>query len=359
MTSKERVLAALQKRPADRVPVFMWFHPETTRLLAAALDVQPRDVDTVLGNDVRQAWVGNNFAMEGITHDNDGETHTDEWGITWVKEGPFNQVLRSPLADADESGLRQYAFPHHAIETLLGSMNPLIPLAREYFIGCDVSPCLFELLCRIRGMERTLEDFALQPAVAGDLLERAAEFEIALAEAACARYPLDWLWTGDDVAGQNSLMVSPRHWRTFIAPHLARIVAVGKNHGLPVAYHCCGAVRPIIEDLISIGVEVLNPIQCHCTGMDAADLKKTYGSHLTFMGGLDTVELLPRGTAEEVVDGTRRLIETMTTDGGGFILAASHTVPPETPLMNIFAIYAAAGVSREEIFDRAASLRPR
>jgi len=355
MTSKERVLAALQKRPADRVPIFMWFHPETTHLLAAALNIEPRDVDAVLGNDVRQAWVGNNFAMEGITHEHDGETHTDEWGITWVKEGPFNQVLRSPLADAHESALQQYTFPHHAIETLLGSMNPLIPMAQEYFIGCDVSPCLFELLCRIRGMERTLEDFALQPDVAGDLLERAAEFEIALAEAACARYPLDWLWTGDDVAGQHSLMISPRQWRTFIAPHLARIVAVGKAHGLPVAYHCCGAVRPIIEDLISIGVDVLNPIQCHCAGMDAADLKKTYGTHLTFMGGLDTVELLPRGTAEEVFDGTRRLIETMTADGGGFILAASHTVPPETPMKNIFAIYAAAGVSREEIFDRAAA----
>ena len=355
MTSKERVLAALQKRPADRVPIFMWFHPETTHLLAAALNIEPRDVDAVLGNDVRQAWVGNNFAMEGITHEHDGETHTDEWGITWVKEGPFNQVLRSPLADAHESALQQYTFPHHAIETLLGSMNPLIPMAQEYFIGCDVSPCLFELLCRIRGMERTLEDFALQPDVAGDLLERAAEFEIALAEAACARYPLDWLWTGDDVAGQHSLMISPRQWRTFIAPHLARIVAVGKAHGLPVAYHCCGAVRPIIEDLISIGVDVLNPIQCHCAGMDAADLKKTYGGHLKFMGGLDTVELLPRGTAEEVFDGTRRLIETMTADGGGFILAASHTVPPETPMKNIFAIYAAAGVSREEIFDRAAA----
>jgi len=359
MTSKERVQAALQKQPADRVPVFIWFHPETTLFLASALGIRPCDVDAVLGNDVRQAWVGNNFAMEGITHEHDGETHTDVWGITWVKEGPFNQVLRSPLAGAGESALRQYAFPHHAIDPLLGSMDPLMPFAREYFIGCDISPCLFELLCRIRGMEQTLEDFALQPGLAGDLLERAAVFEIALAEAACTRYPLDWLWTGDDVAGQHSLMISPRQWREFVAPRLARIVAVGKTRGLPVAYHCCGAVRPIIEDLISIGVDVLNPIQCHCAGMDAADLKKTYGSHLTFMGGLDTVELLPRGTPEEVLDGTRRLIETMTADGGGFILAASHTVPPETPLTNILSIFAAAGVSREEIYDRAAALRPR
>ena len=147
--------------------------------------------------------------------------------------------------------LRHYTFPHGAIDTLLGSMDPLMPLARDHFIGCDISPCLFELLCRIRGMEQTLEDFALQPEIADDLLERAAVFEIALAEAACSRYALDWLWTGDDVAGQHSLMISPRQWRRFIAPRLARIVAVGKARGLPVAYHCCGAVRPVIEDLIS------------------------------------------------------------------------------------------------------------
>jgi hypothetical protein len=111
MTSRERVHAALQKKPADRVPVFMWFHPETTRLLASALGIRTCDVDAVLGNDVRQAWVGNNSAMEGITHEHDGETHTDVWGITWVKEGSFNQTLRSPLAGADESDLRQYTFP--------------------------------------------------------------------------------------------------------------------------------------------------------------------------------------------------------------------------------------------------------
>jgi uroporphyrinogen decarboxylase len=77
------------------------------------------------------------------------------------------------------------------------------------------------------------------------------------------------------------------------------------------------------------------------------------------MGGLDTIGLIPRGTAAEVHAATRALIDTMTSDGGGFILAASHTIPPETPVENILAMYDAAGISREEILDQAASLRTR
>jgi uroporphyrinogen decarboxylase len=75
------------------------------------------------------------------------------------------------------------------------------------------------------------------------------------------------------------------------------------------------------------------------------------------MGGIDTQELLPHGSADGVRRETERLLEGMTVGGGGYLLAASHTVPPETPTENIFAMYAAAGVGREEIFDRAAAIR--
>jgi uroporphyrinogen decarboxylase len=91
--------------------------------------------------------------------------------------------------------------------------------------------------------------------------------------------------------------------------------------------------------------------------MDPLELKKEFGKQLAFMGGVDTQGVLPSGTVDEVRRATAGLIEGMTADGGGFILAASHTVPPETPDENIFAMYAEAGISREEIFDRAAGIR--
>jgi uroporphyrinogen decarboxylase len=127
--------------------------------------------------------------------------------------------------------------------------------------------------------------------------------------------------------------------------------------GLPVAYHCCGALRDIIPDLIEIGIGILNPVQCNCPGMDPLELKRTFGHELSFMGGVDTQDLLPNGTPQDVRRATERLIQGMTAGCGGYILAASHTIPPETPDENLFAMYEVAGVSKEEIFDRAASIR--
>jgi len=116
-------------------------------------------------------------------------------------------------------------------------------------------------------------------------------------------------------------------------------------------------LRPILADLVEIGLDVLNPVQGNCPGMDPWDLKREFGDKLSFMGGVDTQELLPRGTVDEVRRATRRLIDGLTSDGGGYILAATHTIPPETPLDNIFALYSEAGLTREAIFDRAASVR--
>jgi uroporphyrinogen decarboxylase len=357
MTSKERVRAALRREPADRVPIFMWFHPVTARRLAKLFDVPRSRVGEVMGNDVRQAWVNNNFAMEGIVHERQGESHVDYWGIRWVKAGDFNQIAHFPLAQSTREELLDYRFPVDHMDALLEQMTPLMAHAEHDFIGVDVSPCVFEMYWRLRGMEPGLTDLASDVDLASTMLGRCADFAVALSQAALDRFEVDWLWTGDDVAGQQSMMMSPQCWRDLVKPHMARSVEVGVKKGLPVAYHSCGALGPIIPDLIEIGITVLNPIQCNCPGMDAADLKKEFGDALTFMGGVDTQYLLPNGSPEEVRRATQRLLEVMTSDGGGYILAASHTVPPETPFNNLFAMYEVAGLGRADMFDRAADIR--
>ncbi len=103
------------------------------------------------------------------------------------------------------------------------------------------------------------------------------------------------LWTGNDVAAQLSMIVSTAAWRRLVRPHLEPLFAAGKARGLWVAFHCCG---PVIGDLAGMGLDVLNPIQRNCPGMDPFELKAEFGERLAFMGG-------------------------------GLILAASHTVPPE------------------------------
>lgn len=351
--------AALGRKGPDRVPVFMWFHPDTAKRLGELLEIPPGDVAAAFGDDIIQTWVNNNYAMEGIVHEHEGQGHVDAWGVKWVKAGGFNQIARFPLQDASEAEVLAHPFPHDHMEEFMAPMQVLATARAGLFLGCDVSPCVFEMYWRMRGMEDAMLDMACNPRLASTLFGRCADFAVELAEEACRRFDLDWLWTGDDVGSQHSMLMSPAQWRDMIKPHLARVVQAGKKRSLWVAYHSCGAIRPIIADLIEIGVDVLNPVQCNCPGMDPLSLKKEFGQKLSFMGGVDTQGLLPHGTADDVRKATARLLEGMTADGGGYILAASHTVPPETPDENIFALYAEAGVSKQEVFDRAADLRKR
>jgi uroporphyrinogen decarboxylase len=335
----------------------MWFHPQTAQRLARLLEIPSSRVAEAMGDDVRQTWVNNNYAMEGIVHEHDGESHQDYWGVKWTKQHGFNQITGFPLAQASREEILRYHFPIERFAVLLQRMLPVIESRQDYFIGCDVSPCVFEMYWRLRGMENTILEMATDPELTHEMFRRCADFAFELSQRACDQFALDWLFLGDDVASQLSMMMSPQTWRSLIKPHLARIAGIGKQKGLWVAYHCCGALKPIIPDLIEIGIDVLNPVQCNCPGMEPLDLKAEFGKQISFMGGVDTVGVLPCGTVEEVRRATRRLLEGMTGDGGGYILAASHTIPPETPDDNIFAMYAEAGISREEIFDRAAQIR--
>ncbi len=335
----------------------MWFHPETARRLAVALEIPADGLGDVMGNDVHQTWVNNNYAMEGVVHERDGDSHVDAWGIEWVRQYWYNQIATYPLSGASREDVLGYQFPYDRLSELFGPMAQLAAASDGYFLGCDVSPCAFEMYWRLRGMDGALVDMAQDASLSRRMLARCATFAATLAEQACARFALDWLWTGDDVASQTGMIISPQMWREMVKPELARVVAVGKARGLWVAFHCCGAHHPIIPDLIEIGVDVLNPVQGVCPGMDPYELKQEFGEHLAFMGGVDTQGLLPNGSAQEVRRATEKLISGMTSDGGGFILAASHSIPPETPDENIWAMYEVAGISRAEILDRAADAR--
>jgi hypothetical protein len=213
MTSKERVHAALRREKVDRLPIWMWYHPDTTRRLGAALEIPGSRVAEALGDDIRQTWVGNNHAMEGIVHEEEGETHVDDWGITWIKLGHFNQIRHYPLESATAAEIEAYSYPYHRVDDLLSNMEPVVQSGDEYFIGCDISPCLVEMVYRLRGMDAAFLDLAVSPDLASMMIERAGEFALVLAKGATQRFDIDWLWTGDDVAGQRNMMMSPQSWR--------------------------------------------------------------------------------------------------------------------------------------------------
>ncbi len=209
MTSKQRVYAALKRENSDRVPVFMWFHPGTARRLGKLLDIPPAFVSLAMGDDVRQTWVNNNYAMEGIVHEHDGEKHVDEWGIEWTRVLGFNQITGYPLRGVPRDAVLAYRFPEERIDRLMDLMKPVADHGSDYFIGCDVSPCVFEMYWRLRGMEHTLLELVSDKELTYEMLGRCADFSVLLSQAAVERFRLDWLWTGDDVASQHALFMSP------------------------------------------------------------------------------------------------------------------------------------------------------
>ena len=147
-------------------------------------------------------------------------------------------------------------------------------------------------------------------------------------------------YIAEDVGGQETLMYSPAQIREFLHPLMKRMMELTKQHGSYVFHHTDGAVRDILPDLIDIGIEILNPIQWRCKGMEREGLKRDFGGKLIFHGAVDNQYTLPFGTVEEVrqevIDNYRILGE-----GGGYILGPCHNIQAIGPAENVVAMYEA------------------
>jgi uroporphyrinogen decarboxylase len=145
--------------------------------------------------------------------------------------------------------------------------------------------------------------------------------------------------SGDDFGAQRAPLLSQQMFRRQVLPFLADRVRHLRTHtDAAFFHHSCGAIRPLIPALIEAGVEILNPLQPRAAGMEPAGLKADFGSRLVFYGGVDTQELLPRGTPHEVARETRRLAAVLGRSGG-YVLSAAHTLQEDVPAQNVVAMY--------------------
>jgi uroporphyrinogen decarboxylase len=146
----------------------------------------------------------------------------------------------------------------------------------------------------------------------------------------------------DDIGMQDRTTVSPEMYRRMVKPRQARAFRFIHEHTpAPLMYHTCGSVYAIMDDLIEIGVNALNPVQTTATNMEAARLKEEFGDRISFWGGIDSSRILPWGTPAKVRDEVRRVIGTLG-PGGGYILNSVHNLQPGVPVENILAMFEAA-----------------
>ena len=354
MTSRERVLAALAHRATDRVPRLLYeeaigYTPPIERLLAGhcapktpreyfdmditsvapAPTVLPRArFDDYLGPDAEQARA---------------RGQVDEWGVWW-RGGARHHFARivSPLRGLrDRRRIEGYPWPDlDAPYRFEGLARRVADLHAQGLAVAAFAGSVFEQAWYLRGMEDLMLDMLEAPAAAHALLERTAAYQ-RRAAAEFARAGVDIVITGDDVAGQTDLLMSPAMWREFLRPHLAAAARAVKeaNPRAFVFYHSDGNVEALVPELIAAGVEILNPVQPEC--MDPAAIKRRFGDRLSFWGTVSVQRTMPFGAPADVRAEVEDRIRTVAR-GGGLILAPAHVLGPEVPWENVVAFFEAA-----------------
>ncbi len=200
----------------------------------------------------------------------------------------------------------------------------------------------FHVACDFFGMENYFMKMHTDPDVVIATTERITDFYLK-ANKKCFEAMGDQLTSsffGNDLGSQLSLMISNDFFDKFIAPYMKVLIEQMKSFGLKVTMHSCGAIFDIIPRLIELGVDAIHPLQAKAVNMDAEKLAREFGKDLVFIGGVDTQDLLPFGTPQQVADEVRRLRDIF---GGKYIASPSHEALLENvSIENVIAMSKAA-----------------
>ena len=198
-----------------------------------------------------------------------------------------------------------------------------------------------QMICRIDNFLRLMAE---EPATVQRLLDKLVEIHLVNLEnflSAVGPY-IDIILFGDDLGMQTGPMISPRMYRKFIKPHHNTLWKRAKELAdVKVMLHCCGGIRPLLNDLIDAGLDTVNPVQTSCKGMDPAKLKRDFGDRICFWGGgCDTQTVLPKASPEELQQHVLERLEIFAPNGG-FVFQQVHNMLTGIPPENIIAMFEA------------------
>lgn len=346
MTSKERVRAVMQRQKPDRIPAaFEAVGPVTQKLLHHYGFQEYRELQDKLQIDI--VSVGPKYIGPDLTPYKDAEGRTvvkSYWGyedtmhVTTVDQ--YGVTTYFPLAGVDTiEQVENYSWPKtewfdYSVIPEQIAKNP----DKAIILGHE-GP--FQMVTFLMSMEEFFVLMYDEPEVAHRILDKMVEFELEHYRRCfeAAEGKIDILRTHDDYGTQISLLFSTEMWREYFQENTKKLVDLAHSYGAFFQQHSCGAVAPIIEELIRCGVDSLEPLQ-KVEGLEVETLLQKYGGRITFHGGIDTQGLLPNGTPEEVRAETEKFIRLL---GGtnGYILMASQGFEGDVPLENIEAVYTA------------------
>ena len=372
MNSRERILMTLKHKEPDNIPLDLGscfvtgiakdaylnlmdylgedagdveFYDTVQQLVVVKEKILRRfgvDVRGLIPNVVRK----NPGNME---ESNGSISFTDEWGVTWEKpeSSLYFNLVNSPLSgNITQEDIDNFPWPDPTDPQLF---DGLAEKAREYYhngyaiILESICAGVFEMSCRSRGMDYFLMDLALNPDLACKLMDKYVDVKIRFYEAASERLGeyIQFIREGDDVAGQESLLMSADMYRRFLKPRHKKIFEAQKGifpQPFYIFFHSDGQMYDLLPDFIEIGMDILNPVQI--TGKSLGAIKKEFGDDITLWGGgCDTQKVLPFGTPDDVRADVKQRIERLS-PGGGFVFCTVHNIQADVTPENIIAMCA-------------------
>ena len=316
LTSAERVMRVLAREEPDRVPHFEWLIAKNVREAICPGCTSHNDFAVRMGHDA--ILVGPDYTKEQVGPDR----WRTEWGyvVEYGKEEHGVEVS-SPIATMDDFARYTPPDPHAP-----GRYDSLEKAVAEFkgkmAIGVHLND-VFSIPRYLTGMGNLLMAIAAEPDLVTALVNLSVEINLEMAKQV-ARRGADFVWTGDDYAGNTGPFMSPDHFRTLFYPGLKRVAEGFRELGLPFIKHCDGNIWPIIDMMIGPGVSCLDPIDPQ-GGMDLAEVKAKFGDRVALKGNVDCTDVLVYGTIDEVAEATKEALR-QGAPGGGYILSSSNSI---------------------------------
>ena len=317
MNSYQRVMAALERKQPDRVPIVEWSisHKVIQALNPAARD--QTDIEAMLDLD----GVSTVAHFDRIAENPDG-TYVDEWGVLY-KATPeeVDHPIRGPIQSMEDLG--KYVPPDPDAPQRLGKLPELVARFKGKKAIFFRHRAAFMWSVFLNGFENLLANFLLQPEFAHRLMDMVLEANIRVARNA-VRAGADAIAIADDYAGNDSPFFSPAAFREFVLPRLQRMVDVIHEEGAKVVKHSDGNLWPILDGIVDTGIDALNPME-PIAGMDIGLVKQKYGKRVCLIGNVDCAYILSEASPEEVEEAVKECIR-KAAPGGGHIMSSSNAI---------------------------------
>ncbi|UCD30192.1 MAG: hypothetical protein JSV03_06915 [Planctomycetota bacterium] len=356
MTSRERVLSALNRSGYDRIPIKHEGTPEVNHMLMDHFGLSNMEqLLRVLGDDFR--YVEADYIGPELRTFPDGSVE-GYWGERYkyaeYEDGKYLESVYQPYADVHSlDDLDRSHFPKADWFDYSKIKRRCRAIHDQYAVcfGTAGDMDFINSIARARGCEQVLLDLATEDPVYLEIMDARFEFYYQMHERAlqAADGLIDIVHAGEDLGHQQGPTISMKTFEKLFAPKFKKYFEMAHSYGAKTMMHMCGCVGAFLPRMIELGLDIYDVVQPTTPKMDIAELHKKYGDKLTFCGSICVQTTLPFGTQQEVENEVKRRLQLF--PKGGLFLGPTHAIQVRTPIENIKAMYRTAGSLTETIDD--------